>query len=236
MLHSKTPVLVLLFCLLLCGTSQAAAKGGIASQVEKELLDQVRDLGVYPNEAVLAVRTLRPSDPALFGRAKVLSSLILPPGETGKGTVTAQVRFRLRGGSSSEEMVWVMAQLDVKVPTLVTSRPVQRGTVLGEGDVMVEMMPAGRHLANLEEAIGKIARRNLRAGETLRADMLTSPVIVRRGDLVDASVKGRTFSVQTKAEVLVQGGAGDVIRARILKTGKIVSGIVQKQGDLILAL
>lgn len=216
--------------------SNAAAKSSIEKRTEKALIDAIKERAVYPDEAVLTVRTLRPSDPALFRRAKVLNSLVLPSGESGKGTVTAQIQIRTGGSDDSQKMLWVMARIDAKVPTLVANRAITRGSLLYEEDLSVELKPINRSQLRMSDVIGKIASRSFRAGDVIRKGSVKAPIVVKRGDVIDASVRGGSFHVQTKAEAMGKGGIGDLIRARILRTGKIVRARIYEDGAAELLL
>ena len=216
--------------------STATAKSSIEKKTERAILDAIKKRAVYPDEAVLTVRTLRPSDPALFRRAKILNSLVLPPGESGKGTVTAQIQVKTSGSGDSQTMLWVMARIDAKVPTLVANRAITRGSLLYEEDLSMELKPLNRSRLVMGDAVGKIASRTFRAGDIIRKGSVKAPIVVERGDVIDASVRGGSFSVQTKAEAMGKGGIGDMIRARILKTGKIVRARIYEDGAAELLL
>lgn len=202
----------------------APALGATAfeKEVRSALLDVLEKRAVYPNETVLTVRTLRPSDPALFRRAKVLTSLVLPPGENGKGTVTAQIRVSTGKAGTSESMLWVMARIEAQVPTLVTTRAITRGTLLSEEDIEFKLLPMGRATLPRERVIGSVATRELKAGERIAKTSVRAPMIVQRGDVVQAVLQRSSFSLQTKIEVMGRGSVGDTVHAKLLQTGKVV--------------
>lgn len=227
-------ITAVLFSLL--WTSNALAKSAMEKKTEKALIQAIEGRTALPDEAVITVRNLRPSDPALFRRAKILTSLVLPAGETGTGTVTAQVRVKSSRKSDSDTMLWVMARVDVQVPTLVTNHAISRGTLLSEEDLRTELRPMGRYLVHMDDIVGKSTRRTLKEGEPLSKTMLKTPTVVRRGDIVEAAVRGRAFVVQTKAEALGKGGVGETIRAKVLKTGKIVRARIKGPGEIHLFL
>ena len=209
--------------LSLLGTaSPAIGMTAFEKDVRSALLDVLEKRAVYPNETVLAVRTLRPSDPALFRRAKVLTSLVLPPGESGKGTVTAQLRVSTGKAGTSESMLWVMARIDAKVPTLVTSRAITRGTLLSEEDMEFKLLPMGRSTLAKAQVIGSVATRELKSGERLTKSVVRAPNIVHRGDVVQAVLQRESFSLQTKVEIMGRGAVGDTVHAKLLQTGKVV--------------
>lgn len=217
-------------------SSHALAKSTLEKQTEKALIEAVEKRTAIPDEAVITVRTLRPSDPALFRRAKFLTSLVLPAGESGTGTVTAQVRVKTSRKSDSDTMLWVMARVEIQVPTLVTTHAIPRGTLLSEEDLRTELRPIGRYLVHTMDIVGKSARRSLLSGEPLTSSMLKTPLVVKRGDIVEAAIRGKAFVVQTKAEALGRGGIGDTIRAKVLKTGKIVRARIKGAGEIHLLL
>ena len=88
----------------------------------------------------------------------------------------------------------------------------------------------------MEDVVGKIASRTFRAGDIIRKGSVKAPIVVERGDVIDASIRGGSFQVQTKAEAMGKGGIGDIVRARILRTGKIVRARIYENGAAELLL
>ncbi|MFT7579335.1 MAG: flagella basal body P-ring formation protein FlgA, partial [Myxococcota bacterium] len=117
--------------------------------------------------------------------------------------------------------IWARVDADITVPTLVVVSALPRGASVTNADITQVMRPwvAGK-LHRPAEALGRVTRRALRAGDTLEAGILTLPNVVRRGQRVTAIVSGASFRIRTAAEVLEPGPIGATIAVRVSVSGK----------------
>ncbi|MBJ3778681.1 flagellar basal body P-ring formation chaperone FlgA [Acuticoccus mangrovi] len=81
-------------------------------------------------------------------------------------------------------------------------------------------------------ALGKEARRTLRAGKPIPLNAFRTADLVRRGRPTEA--RFRMGNLTITATVLPQndGGAGDLVQARNLDSGRLISGIVGMDGAI----
>jgi flagella basal body P-ring formation protein FlgA len=119
-------------------------------------------------------------------------------------------------------------------PVVILRRAVARGTVLGPGDVDVEDrdltgLPAGV-VTSVADAVGKETRAALPAGAPLTLSSVTSPLLVRRGDLVTVIVETPGMRLSTPGEALEPGAAGVPIRVRNRTSQQELSGQVVDRG------
>ncbi len=68
--------------------------------------------------------------------------------------------------------------------------------------------------ANFGDLEGMAARRSIRAGEVIRANMLTAPQLVKRGDQVRIVARREQIEVSMAGEALDNGVRGAVIRVK----------------------
>ncbi len=129
------------------------------------------------------------------------------------------------------------------VEALVAVHKIPRGQPVEESDVEITKVERSRiereSLAKKEQAVGLLAVRTIYPGVILRADFLTSPPVVQRGQ--DAAVvwDGNGFDILTKGRVLEDGCQDELVRVR-LSSRKIVKARVldsktlriTKQGDM----
>jgi flagella basal body P-ring formation protein FlgA len=123
------------------------------------------------------------------------------------------------------------------VPTLeivTLAHAVDRGTVLKDGDIVVERRPRAEisrdALFDPERAHGLAVRSNLPAGAILRAADLTKPEVVQRNDMVTLTyaMPGLTLTVRGKA---LEGGAqGDVISVVNEQSKRTLQAVVTGPG------
>jgi len=201
--------------------------------VKAALIEVVRERAGLSSEAVITVRNLRPSDRSLWRRAKMLLSVVLPPGETGTGSVTARVQVSTGGNGGSTASLWVMGRVEHHFPSVVATRPIARGTLLTADDIRMELGSNLRGLGDERLAVGRVAKRLIRPGEYIQASILRLPIVMKRGDLVNAYVQGESFEIHARGEVLSRGAVGDTIRVRVIATGRTVHGRVTDRETVV---
>jgi len=137
-----------------------------------------------------------------------------------------RVNVRVSCGAPSPWALYVPAELRVYRDVLVVARPMQRGESFGSNDVLLEerdvLAGGGAALTRLEEAIGLNAKRAINANTVLTAALIESPVLVRRGDSISISSRSGGVSVQTSAICLSDGRSGERIRARNLRSNRVI--------------
>jgi flagellar basal body P-ring formation protein FlgA len=130
-------------------------------------------------------------------------------------------------------------QARIMVEVLTVARPLRRGEILKQADVVIERHPraeVGRdYVADRGQAIGLAARNDLQPGRLLRAADLMKPEVVRRNELVTLvyEVPGITLTVRGKA---TEGGAeGDVIGVLNEQSKRVLEGVVAGPGRVVIA-
>lgn len=119
-------------------------------------------------------------------------------------------------------------------PVLTLARAVPKGATLTAEDVVLGT-PSARFadaLSAPEQAVGRVARRPLAAGSTLRAGALAAPLLVRRGDPVPVRYASAAFSIGVEGVAEENGAAGATIRVRNAATGRTVRGRVLDTGEI----
>ena len=149
------------------------------------------------------------------------ATLDMPTGATARGLL------RLSG----------QAAATAEVVTLV--RPLDRGEVLKNADLVVERRPRaeiGRDVVtNIELALGQAARVQLRAGQPLRSTDLMKPEVVQHNDAVTLiyQMPGIRLTVRGKA---TEGGAeGDMIGVLNEQSKRTVQGVVVGPGRVLVS-
>jgi len=211
----------------------AAAPGkGADAPVRAPFEDAVRARLAVGDAAEVAIADLQPAEPELLRRAHRIVAVALPEGERGYGRVTARVTVVPKRGEAPRD-TWVVARVDVRVPTAVTTRRVARGERLGVNDVTLALRPLDDGtLSEPALAVGRVARQLLADGEALRPERLELPALVARGDAVQVVVSGRAFRLATRAEALARGAIGASIPVRIAMSGRVLQAIVTGPGQV----
>ena len=79
---------------------------------------------------------------------------------------------------------------------------------------------------------GRVARRTLLANQPIPLQAIEEPRVALVGRQVRLDYVEGGLQISTFGSVLQNGGVGDVISVRVLDGGRVVSGIVQKDGSV----
>lgn len=144
----------------------------------------------------------------------------------------ARMRFSVRcpGAERGAEYI-VRAKISAQVA--VAAAPLAANEVIGDASITLER----RDVTNIadalgapELALGQTTRRSLRAGEVLRASMLTAQVLVKRGDAVVMVARLEGIEVTTAGQALDAGARGAIVRVKNAASGQTVRMRVQAAG------
>ena len=148
----------------------------------------------------------------------------LPPGAQLNGNTTVGVRCNSKQGWS----LFVQVNVKINVSMLTTNKTLQLGQIVQAydlGTLSSESMQAGT-LTDPAQAVGKIMRYSVGAGQILRHNMLRAPYTVTQGQPVQLHVPGAGFRVSAEGRALSNAAEGETTTARTV-SGQIISGVVK---------
>lgn len=187
-------------------------------------------LGEPKNIAVMFERELRAIqvEPTAQGTARV--SRINYDARNGRFDVTLEIPT----GATHRGLLQLAGRAAATVDVVTVLRPIDRGTVLRDADILVERHPRAEltrdMVSDRGQAIGFAARNALQPGRPLRAADLMKPELIQRNETVTIvyEVPGIVLTVRGKA---ADGGAeGDVISVLNEQTKRTVQGVVVGPG------
>ncbi|MDR2637367.1 MAG: flagellar basal body P-ring formation protein FlgA [Zoogloeaceae bacterium] len=152
--------------------------------------------------------------------------------------LAGQTNIGLRCLGPSRWSIFVPVIIAIDRPYLAAVTALPAGHILREGDVVVQMgdaagLPASA-LRDPAEALGKTLKISLRAGQPLRQELLTMPLIVQQGQNVRLIFHGEGFTATNEGKALNRASAGQVVQVRTL-SGTVVSGIAQEDGTVLVS-
>lgn len=128
----------------------------------------------------------------------------------------------------------VTAQAKVSVLLLVARHTLDRDQALGAEDVKLERQELARHdrgfFGKVEQVVGQTAKRRIRPGQMLTADLLAAPLWVRRGQSVTIVARQDGIEASTVGEALAHGREGEVVRVRNRGSEKVIDAMVIGDG------
>lgn len=111
------------------------------------------------------------------------------------------------------------------------------GDIIDESMLVDEEFPSGTAetypvVASRSEASGKVARRTLLPGKLIARNAVAEPELVTRGTMVVAVFEDGALQMSTTALALQGGSLGDGIQLRNVDSGKVIFGVVQRDGTI----
>lgn len=164
----------------------------------------------------------------------------LPPGSrlTGK----TSVGVRCHPSSPKEETndrpartggwsIFVPVQIRFSLNLLTSARQLPLGHTLQEEDLASQVTESsqGGGFTDPKQAIGKVLRYGIAAGQVLREDMLRQPYSVTQGQVVTLAVQGNGFSIRSEGAALNNAAEGRAVQVRVGQ-GRVISGVARAGG------
>jgi flagellar basal body P-ring formation protein FlgA len=125
-------------------------------------------------------------------------------------------------------------QLVETVDVVVPLRAIAKGDAIASSDLTTEKRPRdgviGDVAGDLTMAIGKIAKRQLSAGQPVRLSDIFRQEVVSKGDLVTITFEARGLVLSMRGKANEAGTAGDVITVQNLQSKRPVQGTITGPG------
>ena len=121
------------------------------------------------------------------------------------------------------------------VEAAVLARTIERNEIVKSSDVVVERRPkaeVGADAAARDRAVGMQARRQLRAGQAIRAADLAKPDLVQRDQNVTLIYEAPGIYLTMRGKALDNGTEGDVVNVMNLQSKRTLSGTVIGRGQV----
>ena len=146
-------------------------------------------------------------------------------------------RGYIQYGSPRRFAVWARVRVSAAMPRVIATEPLAAGKPVAKEQVRLETsddFPLRNDTArSLEEVIGRIPRRAVRAGlPVLRSD-LAEAFQVERGDTVEVMVVAGAAQLELDAQAEASGRQGDVIPMRNPRSGKLFRARIDGKGRAI---
>jgi flagella basal body P-ring formation protein FlgA len=115
---------------------------------------------------------------------------------------------------------WVTADVRIHAEILTAGKKLLSGKIVSAGDVLktsIEIPDLGAdYIRNLDDVLGKAARRNFSPGDPLTREAFTNPLLVKNGETVHLRLERSGIVLTSLARAEQDGRLGQVIRVRSL--------------------
>jgi flagellar basal body P-ring formation protein FlgA len=151
----------------------------------------------------------------------------LPTGSQFIGKTAIGVRCLEKDGWS----IFVPVQIKVSLNLLVSARQLPLGHTLKEQDLASQTTETSQTegLTDPKQAIGKVLRYGIAAGQVLREEMLRPPFSVTQGQIVPLIVQSNGFSIRSVGAALSNASEGQTVQVRS-GSGRVVGGVARANG------
>lgn len=147
-------------------------------------------------------------------------------------------RGLLRYGNRRSVSVWARVRISVTRPQVTALRDLPPGEPIRSGDVTEEMVAgfpfADPPLDSIEQAIGSLPRRTIKAGQPLYASFLKLPNAVERGEVVSVEVISGGARLRFEARAETSGRRGDPVYLRHPTSGKRFTALIDGKGKAVI--
>jgi len=151
------------------------------------------------------------------------------------GTGRFSAVFTVPGAASTKPLRITGTAVEM-VETVVLTRTLARGEAVREADITVQRVPRsalGQHAATgLSDVLERVAKRMLRAGESIRPGDVERPQLVARGEMVTLVFRRPGLVLSVRGRALQPGSSGDMVSILNLQSKRTVQGTVTGAGTV----
>ncbi|WP_237247854.1 flagellar basal body P-ring formation chaperone FlgA [Sideroxyarcus emersonii] len=153
--------------------------------------------------------------------------------QSGNSPLLGKTSIGVRCNGNPGWSIFVQATIRVSATLLVANHPLLQNKVLNANDFSLRDGELGQPgiLTDPAQAVGKMPRFGIGAGQVLREDMLRAPFVVIQGKTTEVRVNSAGISVRTSGEALNNAAEGQAVQVR-MPSGQVVSGMATAAGDV----
>jgi len=137
---------------------------------------------------------------------------------------------------SRHRSIHVPVTVTINTPIAVASQALKRGQIIRDGDFEFRMERlSGRDRGYIQSAkalIGKELKRSARVGQALRAQNVSEPLAVKRGDQVVVEASAGALLVVTTGIAMASGHIGEQIKIKNTDSERIISARVVNESTV----
>lgn len=121
----------------------------------------------------------------------------------------------VRYGGAHRAVIWARVNVSVAARRVVATAPIRAGAIIDASVLRVatrEEFPSAEPMpSDVGQVAGMVARRPIRAGDTIRGSWLAPRKAVTRGDTVEVEVRSGGALLRLPGQALASGGTGQTI-------------------------
>ncbi len=150
--------------------------------------------------------------------------------------ITSRLNVQVSCNAGMGWNVFVPVDIAIHLQVVSANGPLARNTTLAESDIQMAETDItrinGPYLTRPQDAIGLSLKRQLNPGTPITSDMLSQPILIKRGDAVTITAEGDGLSVKMPGVAMSDGRRGEQIRIKNNNSAKIVDAQVTEPGEV----
>jgi flagella basal body P-ring formation protein FlgA len=156
-----------------------------------------------------------------------------PPGSNRHGNTTVGVRCN---GSTPWSLYVPVRVLDMQT-VIVAARNLPAGGLIDESDLGIETRDVtrlqGDYFNDIDQLVGKQLAHPLSAGQVMATRHIRVPNAIKRGQRVTLLANQNGFEVRMSGTAMDDAGVGERIRVKNLTSSRVVEGVVNEDGSIV---
>jgi len=141
-------------------------------------------------------------------------------------------------GDGHHFAIWARVRIMANCPEIVAAENLKPGRAIESSQLHVRMaegfpMPVKQRLS-IDAVVGMAPARPIAAGTVLRADLLTPPNVISRGEMIEIEVRSGAARLVLTARAESAGRDGDIIAVRNLESNKVFTAQVAGKGKAVI--
>ncbi|PIE59693.1 MAG: flagella basal body P-ring formation protein FlgA [Desulfobulbus propionicus] len=174
--------------------------------------------------------SLRAPDEVLLPYGTV-SWKVTPSNESIINSSTFSIFFRINDKPAHNCIV--RGRVEILKKVVVAAKRIQSNAIIKPDDLFLikkDISQINSPVFSLNQALGMMAAKTMRAGKPVEEDDIKPPPVVREGQLVTILAHKGNLKITSSGIARKSGGAGDIIRVKNIQSNKLVYARVQSPG------
>jgi len=212
-------------------SSRTLASKDVEAQIAR-VLERRNGLGDAANISVTFDRDLRELQLDAANTGDMRASITRYDPRNGRFDITFEIANDVTYSPTKLRFTGVAVET---VEAAVLTRSVERNDIIRASDITVERRPkieVGNDVANRDRVIGMQARKQMRAGQALKAADLGKPDLVSRDQGVTLVYEAPGIYLTGRGKAVDSGTEGDVVNVVNLQSKRTVQGVVIGPGQV----
>ncbi len=159
------------------------------------------------------------------------------PGFFGEANPFGSMTIMVRCAAPQAWTVYLPARVIMEQRVVVAARALEAGRTLTAADLASIRRNTAQLAANAvpsaESIVGKVLRYNVAAGQPILENMLLQPEVIRYGQAVTLVAEGQGVRLTALGSAMENGRTGQDILVRNVQSGKVVRGLVDAAGEVV---